>query len=57
MLRFSYFGVEVGDSFIQGGNEPCVLRVLRDSVTGLLVVLFVDDIITRGMLEVTEEYT
>ena len=43
----------VGDSFIQGGNEPCVFR---HPVTGLLVVLFVDDIITRGMPEVTEEF-
>ena len=44
---------EVGDSFEQGCNEPCVFK---HPVTGLIVVLFVDDIITRGMPDVTNEF-
>ncbi len=44
---------EVGDSFEQGRNEPCVFK---HPVTGLIVVLFVDDIITRGMPDVTNEF-
>lgn len=39
--------------FIQGENDPCCFR---HPVTGLKVVLFVDDIMTRGMPDVTEQF-
>lgn len=41
------------NAFVQGKNEPCCFR---HPVTGLKVVLFVDDIITRGMPDVTEQF-
>ena len=44
---------EIGDGFEQGCNEPCVFK---HAVTGLTVVLFVDDIITRGMPRDTNEF-
>jgi hypothetical protein len=40
----------VVNSFQQGLNEPCVFT---HPVTGLRVVLFVDDVITRGLKEDT----
>ena len=43
----------VVDGFQQGENEPCVFV---HPVTGLTVVLFVDDVITRGMPEDTAEF-
>ncbi len=43
----------VDNGFEQGLNEPCVFT---HPVTGLIVVLFVDDIITRGMPEVTTQF-
>ena len=41
------------NAFVQGKNEPCCFR---HPVSGLKVVLFVDDIITRGMPDVTKSF-
>jgi hypothetical protein len=43
----------IANGFKQGENEPCVFV---HPVTGLTVVLFVDDIITRGMPDDTTEF-
>ena len=43
----------VSEGFSQGMNEPCVFI---HPITGLIVVLFVDDIITRGMPDDTRQF-
>jgi len=44
---------KVSEGFSQGMNEPCVFI---HPITGLIVVLFVDDIITRGMPDDTRQF-
>jgi hypothetical protein len=46
-------GAFAGYGLKQGDNEPCVFR---DPVTGFTVVLYVDDILTRGSLKQTKEF-
>jgi hypothetical protein len=41
------------DGFVQGKNDPCLFT---NPVTGLVVVIYVDDVITRGGADVTKEF-
>ena len=45
--------VTQGFGLIQGKNEPCLFR---DEETGFTVVLYMDDILTRGSVEQTREF-
>jgi len=43
----------IQDGFVQGSNDPCLFT---HSTTGLVVVVYVDDIITRGDPDVTDAF-
>jgi hypothetical protein len=43
----------IQDGFVQGKNDPCLFT---NTSTGLVVVVYVDDIITRGEPEVTAAF-
>ncbi len=43
----------VSDGFVQGKNDPCLFT---NPVTGMVVVVYVDDIITRGDSDVTDAF-